>query len=136
MSRSGYIDDYDYEYAGLYRGTVARATKGKRGQAFFRELAEAMDAMPERVLIAGELVNEYGDCCPIGAVCLKRGVDTSGIDYEAPEQVAAAVGIAQCLAAEIEYMNDEWLPRESPEQRWKRMREWVGKQIVDDDHKN
>lgn len=54
MSRSGYVDDC--ENLELYRATVERSIKGKRGQAFLRELAAAMDAMPEKVLIAEELV--------------------------------------------------------------------------------
>ncbi len=38
MSRSGYQDDC--EGLNLYRGTVRRAIRGKRGQAFLRELAD------------------------------------------------------------------------------------------------
>ena len=146
MSRHGYTDDFDGEYLALgrYRAQVASAIRGGRGQGFLRQLATAMDAMPEKVLIAGELVNEDGDCCAIGVVCKFRGIDTSKIDYEAPEQVAAAVGIARQLAAEIEYENDECGDRyervpgtqawkhvdETPEERWQRMRKWVESQII------
>lgn len=129
MSRSGYVEDIDDQMFNLYRGRVTRAFTGKRGQAFLRELAAAMDAMPEKVLIANELVNDEGDCCAIGVVCKARGIDTSTIDYEEPEQVGAAVDIAKCMAAEIEYMNDEWDYRESPDKRWQRMRTWIEKQI-------
>lgn len=133
MSRSGYTDDCDDPLQlGRWRAQVKSAIRGKRGQAFLSELADAMDAMPEKVLIANELINEEGDCCTIGVVCKSRGIDVSKIDHEEPEQVGAAVGIARQLAAEIEYENDEgWYGRaESPEDRWKRMRNWVGRQIT------
>lgn len=128
MSRHGYVEDLDIDILNLYRGTVSRAMRGRRGQAFLRELAQCMDAMPEKVLIADELQNEDG-VCSIAVVCRARCIDMSTIDYEDPQQVADAVGIAKSMAAEIEYMNDEWSPSETPEQRWVRMRKWVAKQI-------
>ena len=52
------------------------------------------------------------------------------IDPEDPPQVAAAFDIAECLAQEIVYKNDEdGYYGETPEQRWIRMRAWVVKQI-------
>lgn len=127
MSRSGYIDDFDDpNLINLYRGTVFRACKGKRGRAFLTELAKAMDAMPEKRLIENELINEQGECCTIGVVCKSRGIDVSGIDVDDSELVGANVGIARSMAAEIEYLNDEDGPvDETPEQRWVRMRNWV-----------
>lgn len=154
MSRSGYCDDIDDPLQlGRWRAQVASAIRGKRGQAFLRELAAAMDAMPEKVLIADALIDEDGDCCTIGVVCKARGIEASKIDYEEPEEVGAAVGIARQMAAEIEYLNDEvgdrfeqvavpkpadkpWHPgwewrrvAETPEERWVRMRKWVESQI-------
>src|SRR5688500_3217957 len=109
MSRSGY-DEGDCDYLELYRGTVERAIKGKRGQAFLRELAAAMDAMPEKVLVEGELIDESGCCCAIGVVCKSRQLDVSKIDAYEPRWVGKAVGIATSMAAEIAHMNDEcWL---------------------------
>ena len=130
MSRSGYTDDLDPLALGRYRAQVASAIRGKRGQAFLRELADAMDAMPEKVLIANELIDAEGDCCAIGVVCKARGLDVSGIDYEEPDDVGNLVGIARQLAAEIEFENDEgsWAI-ESPARRWRRMREWVESQL-------
>lgn len=130
MSRSGYVDDC--ENIELYRATVSRAIKGKRGQAFLRELAREMDAMPEKILIAEELIDSDGCCCTIGVVCKARGIDVGNLDYEVPEYVGEAVGIARCLAAEIAYMNDEWAPIETPEQRWTRMRKWVSDNLTQD----
>jgi len=130
MSRSGYVDDMEDQLSfGRWRAQVKSAIRGKRGQEFLRELADAMDAMPEKVLIAEELINDDGDCCAIGVVCKARGIDVSTIDHEVPEQVGAAVGIARQMAAEIEYENDDWLT-ETPEKRWVRMRKWVDSQIV------
>jgi hypothetical protein len=134
MSRSGYCEDGDY--LDLYRASVDRAIDGKRGQAFLKDLASAMDAMPVKRLIANELENEVGEICAIGAVCRARGLDISKIDYEEPEKVGKAVGIARSMAAEIEYENDEGGPpawqtgkRETPEERWMRMRRWVEENI-------
>jgi hypothetical protein len=127
MSRSGYSDDC--EYLELYRWNVDRTIRGKVGQAFLKELAAAMDAMPVKELIAHELVAESGACCAIGSVCKARGIDTSDIFADCPDSVGKAVGISRLLAAEIEFMNDEWSPGESPEERWGRMRKWVAQHI-------
>ena len=141
MSRHGYIDD-DWDdspeailASGRWVACVKSAMRGKRGQAFLRELAAAMDAMPVKALIAHELINERGECCTIGVVCKARGIDVSKVDYECPEQVGAAVGIARQMAAEIEYENDDgfWdrdIKSESPEARWQRMRKWVESKLT------
>lgn len=132
MSRSGYVEECEDQLRyGRWRAQVKSAIKGSRGQAFLRELAAAMDAMPEKVLIAGELINDEGDCCAIGVVCKARGLDVSKTDPEEPEQVAGLVGIARPMAAEIEFENDEgtW-GSETPEARWKRMRKWVEAQLA------
>jgi len=125
MSRSGYSDDP--ENFGLWRGAVDRAIAGKRGQAFLREMAAALDAMPEKVLIAHEIVAD-GDACAIGAVALSRGMDVSDLHENDPDEVARRFGIARALVCEIAYENDEggpWLRSEAPAERWKRMRRWV-----------
>jgi hypothetical protein len=128
MSRSGYSDDY--EHMNIYRATVERSINGKRGQAFLRELASAMDDMPVKRLISNELVTEQGDVCAIGVVCKKRGLDAN-IDVEDRDQVARLVGISPSMAAEIEFENDEGYPayKETPEEKWTRMRKWVDEQI-------
>lgn len=124
MSRSGYSEDCENLW--LWRGAVERAIHGKRGQAFLREMADALDAMPEKVLIAGELINEDGECCAIGAVCKARGTDVSQIYYDDPNEVAKSIGVARAMAAEIAYENDEQGgSSETPAQRWQRIRQWV-----------
>lgn len=130
MSRSGYSDDWMGWSTICWRGAVASALRGKRGQAFLGELADAMDAMPERVLIADNLRATDGCLCTLGVVGAARGVDLESLDPLDREAVAAAFGIAPAMAAEIVYMNDEaaW-NAETPAQRWVRMRAWVAEQI-------
>lgn len=131
MSRSGYVEDFDDNLVyGRWRAQVSSAIRGKRGQAFLKELAAAMDAMPVKRLISGELITESGEVCAIGSICKARGLETKNVDIYDSEAVGNLVGIARQLAAEIEYMNDEFGPyKETAEDRWTRMREWVQEQI-------
>jgi len=131
MSRSGYTDcDDDPLRIGRWRAQVASSIRGKRGQSFLRELIAALEAMPEKVLIKNELVTAEGDVCAIGAVCKSRGLDVSGVDYGFADEVAACVGIAHQMAAEIEWENDEGGWRETDEERWSRMRRWAEARLV------
>lgn len=106
MSRSGYSDDIDNWELIKWRGQVASSIRGKRGQAFLRDLLAALDAMPEKRLIAWEL-EESGEVCAIGSLGKARGVDMSKIDPSEPTAVAAAFNIAEPLAQEVVYENDE-----------------------------
>lgn len=131
MSRSGY--DYDCDEWALirWRGAVASAFRGRRGQAFLREMLAALDALPEGKLIAGELECN-GAVCALGAVGRARGTDMDGIDPYDRETVASTFGIAEAMAAEIVYMNDEHGPvNETPEWRWARMRSWIEAQLIE-----
>ena len=129
MSRSGYHDDLDNWALIKWRGQVASAIRGQRGQQFLRDLLIALDSMTEKALIVDDLQDEHGDVCAIGALGRQRGLDMSKIDPEDPPQVAAAFNIAPQLAQEIVYENDEWSRNETPEHRWERMRAWVKAQI-------
>lgn len=141
MSRSGYHEDCDDPLIiGRYRGRVASAVRGKRGQAFLKEALAALDAMPEKRLIIDALEAEptglpfapRQDVCLLGAVGRARQLDMSKLDPHCPERVAGAFNIAEVLAREITWENDEnWYGRETPEQRWVRMRKWVASQIKD-----
>ena len=56
MSRSGYSDDCDNAWSLIrWRGAVASAIRGKRGQEFLYEMLHALAALPERKLIAFDL---------------------------------------------------------------------------------
>ena len=125
MSRSGYIDDQDDALQlGRWRGMVASACRGRRGQRFFADLIAALDAMPEKALIVNDLVTDDGAVCALGALGIARKLDMSSVDSSEPEVVAALFNIAECLAQETVYMNDEYFDRESPEERWAKMRAW------------
>ena len=126
MSRSGYTDDFDCETWAMicWRGAVNSAICGKRGQAFLREMLAALDALGSRRLLQGDLEHE-GEVCAIGAVGKARNLDMTTIDPYDRDTVAGQFGIAQALAAEIAYKNDEGYDTESPETRFARMRAWV-----------
>ena len=130
MSRSGYSDDYDHENWDMirWRGQVASAIRGKRGQAFLRELVAALDAMPEKRLIANEL-ESFGNVCAIGSVGMQRGVDMTKLDPDDYDRIAATFGIAPQLVQEIEWMNDEAYFGQTPEGRWKFMRDWAVRKL-------
>lgn len=131
MSRSGYSDDCDDQLQfGRWRGVVASAIRGKRGQAFLKEMLAALDALPEKKLIAHSLEVE-GDVCALGAVARARRVDVSMLDPEDYETVAGTFGIATPLAQEIVFMNDEAFWRSTPEQRFQNVRDWVVSKIRD-----
>ena len=124
MSRSGYCDDGEDVLAlGRWRAQVASSIRGKRGQAFLRELIDALDALPEKRLIAHDLESE-GNVCAIGSVGVKRGVDMSKLAPDDAGPIAATFGIAEQLVREIEYLNDEGY-HDTPEQRWSEMRAWA-----------
>lgn len=124
MSRAGYSDDCDQWDLIRWRGQVASAIRGKRGQAFLRELIDALDALAEKRLIAHDL--EFGgSVCALGSVGLKRGIDMTPLDPEDPEGLAEVFGIAHQLVREVEFMNDEAHWNDTPENRWRRMRAWA-----------
>jgi hypothetical protein len=125
MSRSEYSDDFDFDNlaSGRWRAQVASAIRGARGQAFLCELVVALDALPEKKLIAHALESN-GNVCAIGSVGLLRGLDMSKLDPDDSGPIADAFGIADQLVREIEYMNDEAFSATN-ETRWERMRAWA-----------
>lgn len=130
MSRSGYSDELDNWELIKWRGQVASAIRGKRGQRLLRDLLDALDAMPTKRLIAHDLETEEGEVCALGAAVKARGLDPVDLDPDDWSQVAEALNIAEPLEREIAYRNDEFpLRPETPEQRWRRMRDWVESQI-------
>jgi len=131
MSRSGYRD-YDGDgdrddilAAGRWKAALKSAFSGERGRRFLADLRDAMDAMPVKRLISGELVDSDGEVCAIGSVGVKRGVDMSDMvkpadcsqddwdsDWECDaeeraEQLGGLLDIAPCMAQEVMYQNDE-----------------------------
>ncbi len=147
MSRSGYVDDCDGWDLIRWRGAVKSAIRGKRGQALLRELADAMDAMPVKELVAHEFQVD-GSFCALGVVGAKRGIPENEmqdlVDCESHE-VAQTFDIAHALAAEIMHINDNsgdyWnrnkqtseSVRLDHEKRWCDVRAWVANQITRSD---
>jgi hypothetical protein len=154
MSRSGYSDDN--EGVNLWRGAVNSAIHGKRGQALLRDLLAALDAMPEKRLVAGKLEAD-GEFCALGVVGQARGMNLATIDTSDVESLGPKFNIAEALAREIMWVNDEhvsdtrWIeveifgplrpwdrrisgmnvPNEHVgAQRWKTVREWVEENIA------
>lgn len=128
MSRSGYIEEFDNNIHLInWRGAVASAIRGRRGQAFLREMREALNALPIKRLIAHEL-EAAGEVCAVGAVGRARGVDMSRIDPEDNDTIAKTFGVARALACEVMYLNDEYY-YSSPEERYVNLRRWVDKNI-------
>lgn len=133
MGRSGYTDDFgddDRWQMIRWRGAVASAIRGKRGQAFLKEMLAAMDAMPDKRLIRSELQNVDGEVCAIGAVGKARRVVMDKLDPEEYDEIADAFGLSPALVREIEFINDDDWRNETPERRFDRVREWVVENIA------
>ena len=128
MSRHGYVDDLDHRDLAMWRGRVASAIRGRRGQKLLVDLRDALDAMPDKRLVCGKLQTTDGDVCALGAVGLKRGHDFTNLDpEESNEFLANTLDVAECLVQEIEYENDDFMGNE--ERRWAYMRKWVESHI-------
>lgn len=129
MSRSGYDDDCDGWQLICWRGAVNSAIKGRRGQSLLAEMAIALDAMPVKRLITDELISKEGEVCALGAVAKHKGLKVDGLDPYDAGGVAATFNIAEALAKEIAFMNDDYYG-ETPEQRWERIRKWVSESMT------
>ncbi len=134
MSRSGYSDSY--EGHDLYRHSVDRAIRGRRGQQALRDFIAALDAMTGKRLAQGSFETAAGEVCSLGALAQARGVDVSDLNPEHEDDdvdadvVGARLNIARSMAAEIMYENDEAnYYVETPEDRWARMRAWAEKRL-------
>lgn len=130
MSRSGYSYDLDSWDLIRYRGAVASAIGGKRGQSLLIEMRDALDAMRTKALITQELI-QGGEVCALGCVGLNRGLDMTPVDPEDYGQIATLFGVSRALVREIESVNDDdgFYKNETPGQRWVRVRKWVNSQI-------
>ncbi len=91
-----------------------------------REMLDALDAMKHKRLITEALETVGGEHCALGAVCAYRGLNMDQPVF------ASSFDIARAMRKEILFKNDEGGEfDETPEQRWKRMRDWVCAQISD-----
>lgn len=132
MSRAGYVDDYDMDQWALirWRGAVTSAIRGKRGQAFLREMLVALDALESPALARGDLQTDHGDVCALGSVAKLRGIDVMDVDTCDYEALSKLFGISEAMAREIMFVNDEWCRTPAPSRaRFTEVRTWVLEQI-------
>jgi hypothetical protein len=128
MSRHGYSDNYDGT-SNVWRGVIASATRGKRGQTFFRALVAALDAMPEKRLIRSELEDREGAVCALGCLAKAKGAALDPDDTYEWDKLGKVFDIAPQLAQETMYINDEWGRHCSPEERWQKVRAWAAGEL-------
>ena len=130
MSRSGYsegdCDDTESLLAsGRWQAQLRSAIRGKRGQRFLLDLIAALDALPERKLIANDLQRE-GSFCALGALAHHRK-QTIELDGEWEDRDWAKLGnafdIAEQLARETMFINDERTRNDG--ERWFDVRRWA-----------
>lgn len=130
MSRAGYSDDLVNTWDLIrYRGAVASAIRGKRGQAFLKETLAAIQSLPTPTLARDSLQTPTGEVCTLGATFRHRNIDTTEIDPYDYDTVAATLGIVPALVREIAYENDINYPLS--EQRYDRMQRWLQANIKD-----
>lgn len=134
MSRSGYSEDLTSWELICWRGAVTKAIKGKRGQILLKELLAYLDGMETKELIANNLQVE-GQYCALGCVGSVRGLDMSIMDVEDYTAIAGMFNIAESLAREIMFVNDELadmytMQGDDNKIRYKTVRNWVVANIL------
>lgn len=134
MSRSGYYegdcdDNESLLAAGRWNAQIKSAIRGKRGQKFLLDLVAALDALPEKKLIANDLQRE-GSFCALGALAHHRAIKVDidrddDDDWEDSEwaKLGSAFDIAEQLARETMFINDE--TARTDEDRWQYVRRWA-----------
>lgn len=130
MSRSGYSDEGNVWELIRWRGAVASALRGKRGQAALKEILDALDAMPQKRLVAGDFERD-GEYCTLGVLGKRHGIDMSELSddgYVDQDLVADTFHLPRAFVCEVMFENDE-VYDETPEKRWRRMRAWVREKL-------
>lgn len=108
MSRSDYTDYIDDNWEHIrWRGAVKSASRGKRGQHFLKRILKGLKSLKNKELIVEELVDNEGNCCAMGAVCINEGLDVSHINPEDYEKVAEFFDVSPALVREIAFENDD-----------------------------
>jgi hypothetical protein len=134
VSRAGYSDGGDDQWSLIrWGGVIASATRGKRGQEFFRALVQVLDDMENKRLIKGSLA-DGGEVCALGAFGRANNIHLApleaAIEDRDYDKLGEAFGIAPALAREIMYQNDDIMWDSAPEARWRRLRAWAAEQII------
>ena len=144
MSRSGYVEGCEMDQWDFirWRGAVASAIRGKRGQTLLKELEAALVAMPTKELCKNDFANpETGQVCALGSVAVKRKLDQGKtveaamkeVGSEFPEgteaeEVSDEFDISDALAKEITWVNDDEAPTD-PKGRYEYVLGWVREKL-------
>lgn len=140
----------------LWQGNCRRSLQGKAGQAALRELEAALLALPDKRLIANDLINGEGEVCAIGALAKQKGAINGRLvslgEYDM-EEVGVLLGMPRLVAWKVVYENDKGIDFEyetlpgpyrwpmerpqirvdvTPEIRYEKMLAWVREQINSD----
>lgn len=116
MSRhadAGFDDDYLELSIGRWDHNLRTAIAGKRCQKILREMREALLALPQRRLIAGDLATPDGEVCAVGALAAHKRAIAQGTPI---------VDAAKALAAQdpIPWQDYE----RQPDGSWVRTLQW------------
>lgn len=83
-------DDFDPLAYGRWEANLRRSIKGKRGQQALRDLRDALLALPEKRLIAGDFATPQGEVCTVGCAVAYKRAQAKGITIpEAAVELAA-----------------------------------------------
>lgn len=113
---------------GRWQGQLMSQIRGKKGQAFLRELLASLEAIPDKRLTEGAIAKD-GCVCALGAVALKRrtdagesrdavladlasiNVDVDDIDHDGGDTVTGwaerELATPELLAIQIPWVNDD-----------------------------
>lgn len=140
MSRSGFheMDDFDVESilaTGRTQGRIASASRGRRGQHFFKSALKALDRMQDKRLAGFTFgVSDQGCMCLMSSLATETGrasVMTGlnrGDDEAIRDRMASAFDVAPVLISDLVFVNDECAPRD-PAKRWAYMRNVIAARI-------
>ena len=124
---------------GRYEAAKRSTLRGKRGQAFLRELVAALDALPKPELSEGALGDRRTGCvCAFGAVALAQGESFDDLAKDngnwSPHEVAEWYSISPTLANEIIRANDDWRDGNAADvrqSRWRHVRAWAVRHLIE-----
>lgn len=141
MTRSGYTDycEWGEDRMALFERSLLNAIEGRRGQALLAELADALDAMPDKILISHALQDTDGAVCTLGCIAKRRGIEVpiTPVDEDFGDEedeewwlefLADRLKAPKILVRELVYENDE-CRGVTPAERWQHMRKWVAAHI-------
>jgi hypothetical protein len=133
MSRSGYSENCEGWDLIRWRGAVASAIRGGRGQEFLHKLIAALDALPNKRLIDHELEKD-GEVCALGSLGRMQSIEMSKLDPYDHEGLAQTFNIAPALVQEVEFINDDgW--QVTPEERFAMVRKWAVTHLDSAEHR-